>query len=74
VSPIGAAQTAATPEFQAPAGALESEFVQAAVSAVSNTQAAWATPVRVRFRRAGGEWRLVGVIRTPDEAAPGPSR
>ena len=74
VTPVGEPQTATLPAFQAPAAILDSAFVQLEISSVSKVNPAWATPVRVRFRRAADGWQLVGVIRTPEPAGSDTSR
>jgi hypothetical protein len=74
VTAVGEAQSATLPTFQAPAGILDHDVVQIEISSASKTNPAWATPVRVRFRRAADGWQLVGVIRTPDQTGPVSSR
>ncbi len=74
VTPVGEPQTATLPLFQAPAAVLDSPFVQLEISSMSKVNPAWATPVRVRFRRAADGWQLVGVVRTPEPAASDSSR
>ena len=74
VTPVGEPQTATLPLFQAPAAVLDSAFVQLEISSMSKVNPAWATPVRVRFRRAADGWQLVGVVRTPEPAASDSSR
>jgi hypothetical protein len=74
VTPVGEPQTATLPLFQAPAAILDSAFVQLEISSMSKVNPAWATPVRVRFRRAADGWQLVGVVRTPVPAASDSSR
>ena len=74
VSPVGEPQTATLPAFQAPAAVLDSAFVQIEISSVSKLNPAWATPVRVRFRRTADGWQLVGVLRTSEPAAAERSR
>ena len=46
----------------------EGAYVKASVSAVDGPHRSWATPVDVYFRRAGGQWQLVGVERLPNTA------
>ncbi len=47
---------------------VEGAFIKVSVSAVDGPHASWETPVDVYFRRADGQWRLVGVERLPDAA------
>jgi hypothetical protein len=67
--PIGTATPATQDRVQAPADLLRTDgtFIKVSISAVDPPHAAWATPVDVYFRRAGGAWRLVGVERLPQQ-------
>lgn len=45
------------------------EFVQVRVAAVHPQYPSWNKPVTVSFRRTEHEWKLVGLVRLPDEAS-----
>jgi len=68
---IGSPSESRTPSLQAPPDLPRAEgtFVKVALGVLDSPHAAWATPVDVYFKRAGGGWRLVGVERLPDGAA-----
>ncbi len=74
--PVGSPTIARDERLQAPAGLPQGEgvYVKASVSAVDGPHRSWATPVDVYFRRAGGQWQLVGVDRLPDTPAPAPAK
>jgi hypothetical protein len=71
-SDVGGEITAAGPRTQAPAPLLAStaEYVEVRVAAVHPRFPVWAKPVTVRFRRDRGGWKLVGVLRLPDQSQP----
>ncbi|MEZ5319243.1 MAG: hypothetical protein R2752_17715 [Vicinamibacterales bacterium] len=62
-SPIGETTGAAAPLAVPDLSGLE--FVQVEISAVDPAVAAWARPVVVHFRRRGGQWQWVGLVRLP---------
>jgi hypothetical protein len=63
--------TVTEPRAQAPASLVSSgvapEFVQARVAATHPEFPAWSTPVTVHFKRTKDGWKLVGLVRLPDE-------
>ena len=63
--PIGSATPSQSERIQGPADLPKADgtFVKVSVSALESAHPAWAKPVDVYFRRAGGAWRLVGVER-----------
>jgi hypothetical protein len=71
-SDVGGEITAAGPRTQAPAPLLAStaEYLEVRVAAVHPRFPVWAKPVTVRFRRDRGGWKLVGVLRLPDQSQP----
>ena len=71
-SDVGGEISAADPRTQAPASLLAStaEYVEVRVAAVHPRFPVWAKPVTVRFRRDRGGWKLVGVLRLPDQSQP----
>jgi hypothetical protein len=73
-SDVGGEISAADPRTQAPASLLASkaEYVEVRVAAVHPRFPVWAKPVTVRFRRDRAGWKLVGVLRLPDESQPVP--
>jgi hypothetical protein len=62
-STIGEAQTTTELSADAPAGALESEFVQVKVTGKHPDHPGWSLPCRVVFRKLADGWKLVGVER-----------
>ena len=74
--PVGSPTIARDERLQAPAELPQGEgaYVKASVSAVDGPHRSWATPVDVYFRRAGGQWQLVGVERLPNTPAPPPAK
>ena len=74
--PVGSPTIARDERLQAPAELPQGEgaYVKASVSAVDGPHRSWATPVDVYFRRAGGQWQLVGVERLPNTPAPAPAK
>jgi hypothetical protein len=71
--PVGS-PTTGRERLQAPGGLPQGDggYIKASVSAVDGPHPAWATPVDVYFRRAGGAWQLVGVERLPNTAPAAP--
>jgi hypothetical protein len=68
---IGDEASLSVPRAQAPAAlsnASAPEFVQVRVAAVHPQFPSWSTPVTVSFRRTERGWKLVGLVRLPDEA------
>jgi hypothetical protein len=56
---------------QAPAEVLaNADFVLAIVRGVSAEHRGWSTPVQIYFRRAGGQWELVGLDRSGRDIPP----
>jgi hypothetical protein len=66
--PIGSATPSQSERIQGPSDLPKADgtFIKVSVSAVESAHPAWAKPVDVYFRRAGGAWRLVGVERLPE--------
>jgi hypothetical protein len=73
---IGAAtEVAATmvtqPKAQAPASLVSDgdapEFIQVRIAATHPQFPAWSTPVTVQFKRTERGWKLVGLVRLPDD-------
>ena len=70
---VGAPVTVSEPRGEAPAALLApgptEQFVQVSIAAIHPKFPTWATPVTVHFRRgAGGQpWKLVGLVRLPDD-------
>ena len=62
-STIGETQTTTELSADAPAGALESEFVQVKVTGKHPHHPGWSLPCRVVFRKLADGWKLVGVER-----------
>jgi hypothetical protein len=62
-STIGETQTTTELSADAPAGALESEFVQMKVTGKHPDHPGWSLPCRVVFRKLADGWKLVGVER-----------
>jgi hypothetical protein len=55
------------PRGTAPRALLSSaDFIEATISSEQPDRPAWASPVRVYFRRAGGGWKTAGLVRTID--------
>ena len=63
VTPIGEAQSATDLSNQAPAGAIDGEFVQVTLRGKHRDHSGWSLPCRVVFRKGPAEWKLVGVER-----------
>ncbi len=63
VTPIGEAQSATDLSSQAPAGAIDGEFVQVTLRGKHRDHSGWSLPCRVVFRKGPAEWKLVGVER-----------
>jgi hypothetical protein len=66
-TPIGTPTSSSAGRMSAPSGLPTSDgtFVRVQISAVDPPPKAWAQPVDVYFRRAGGGWKLVGLERMP---------
>jgi hypothetical protein len=66
--PIGSATPSQSERVQGPSDLPKTDgsFVKVSISALEPAHPAWAKPVDVYFKRAGGAWRLVGVERLPD--------
>jgi hypothetical protein len=66
-TPIGSVTTGPGERLQAPPDLPRADgtFIKVSVSAVEPPHAPWASPVDVYFRRASGEWQLVGIERLP---------
>jgi hypothetical protein len=62
-TPIGDAQSTNGLSIDAPAGALDGEFVQVKVTGKHRSHPGWSLPCRVVFRKQSSEWKLVGVER-----------
>jgi hypothetical protein len=62
-TPVGTEQRVTETRAQAPAGALEGEFVCARIRAYHPEHSAWADPLSVYFRRGASGWTLVGLER-----------
>jgi hypothetical protein len=68
LTPIGGETPASSsPRIQAPPGlpSTGGVYVRVQVSTVDPAHPAWAAPVDVYFRRAGAQWKLVGLERLP---------
>ena len=67
--PIGAPTSGQSGRLEAPSDLPEADgtFIKVSVNAVEPEHPAWAKPVDVYFRRAGGAWKLVGVERLNGE-------
>jgi hypothetical protein len=63
-TPLGSSRAAASARLEAPAP-LAGDFVKVSVRAVEAPYQRWQQPVDVYFRRARGDWQLVGVERLP---------
>jgi hypothetical protein len=63
----------AGPKAQAPASLVSDgaapEFIQVRIAATHPQFPAWSTPVTVHFKRTERGWKLVGLVRLPDEGA-----
>ena len=70
-SPLGETQGSGD-RISAPAGLPGSpgSFILAEVRLVGSPHVSWSKPVRVFFRRVDSGWKLVGLERGPDQAAP----
>ena len=66
--PIGGATPSQSERVQGPSDLPKTDgtVIKVSVSGVDAEHPAWAKPVDVYFRRAGGAWRLVGVERLPE--------
>ena len=64
---VGSEQTTSERKAQAPAALLANapEFVAVRVRAFHPDHPAWSQPLMLHFRRAGGNWTLVGLERNP---------
>ena len=62
-TPVGGAMTVSSGSARAPEGLLAGDFVGVSVTARHPQQPGWATPSTFFFRRASGNWTLVGVER-----------
>jgi hypothetical protein len=62
-SPIGEAQTTTELSADAPAAALEGDFVQVTVTGKHANHPGWSLPCRVVFRKESTGWKLIGVER-----------
>ena len=73
--PVGSPTLAQYERVQAPAELAEGEGPSSrSRSAHSRPHPSWAKPVDVYFKRAGGQWQLVGVERLPNTPAPPPAK
>ena len=63
--PIGSATPSQSERIQGPSDLPKADgsFVKVSISALESAHPAWAKPVDVYFKRAGGAWKLVGVER-----------
>ncbi len=62
-TPVGTPQSTEGLTTDAPAGALDGEFVQVRVTSKHSTHSGWSLPCRVTFRKGSAGWKLVGVER-----------
>jgi hypothetical protein len=62
-SPIGEAQTTTELSADAPATALEGDFVQVTVTGKHANHSGWSLPCRVVFRKESTGWKLISVER-----------
>ena len=62
-TPVGDPQSTTGLSASAPAGALDGEFVQVAVTGKHRDHPGWSLPCRVVFRKQPAGWKLVGVER-----------
>jgi hypothetical protein len=69
-TPVGEPSETRTTTANAPpalvANARDGEFVEASIAARHPEYPAWTTPAVAHFRRAAGQWTLVGLKRLPD--------
>ena len=74
---VGDEQNVSAPRVQGPASLVSQpgapEFVQVSVGAEQAKFPSWSKPVTVTFKRTEQGWKLVGLVRLPDEA-PAPQR
>jgi hypothetical protein len=70
--PIGAPTVGESGTLRAPEGlpAAPGRIIRIQIRAVRPKDESWARPVNVYFRRDDGRWKLVGLERLPDHAAP----
>jgi hypothetical protein len=62
--PVGSEMTVTEPRAQAPADVLRAgDFVAVRIVARHDDHPAWASPVTAYFRREGGGWKTVGLVR-----------
>ena len=62
-TPTGGAESTTGLSANAPAGALDNEFVQVTVTGKHRDHPGWSLPCRVVFRKQSAGWKLVGVER-----------
>jgi hypothetical protein len=62
-TPVGTPQSTEALTSDAPAGALDGEFVQVRVTSKHSTHSGWSLPCRVVFRKGSAGWKVVGVER-----------
>jgi len=62
---VAGAAGSAPPRIDVPASVrAKGDFIRLEIETVHPQHAAWAKPVKVTFRRTGGQWRTVGLERT----------
>ena len=69
--PLSTTQSTTT-TIEAPGGlpAAPDSFVAVDIAGDSKVYPAWQKPIRTYFRRAGADWRLIGLERLPDKTPP----
>jgi len=66
---VGGEITVSAPQAQAPAALADNaqQFIEVQVAAIHPQFPSWTTPVTVHFRRVEQGWKMVGLVRMPDE-------